>query len=141
MAWSTEYLDAWNSHDGERIASFMAQDATYADVALGLIHRGQSDIAAWINTMEPEFSSDYSFDPVYDVVTDTGYVIEWVLKGTHNGTSPQLPATGKPYAIHGVSVGELERGKIKRNTDYWNMMEFLIQIGAMPDPAAAAGSA
>ena len=27
--WVEEYIDAWNSHDGTRIASFMATDATY----------------------------------------------------------------------------------------------------------------
>ena len=141
VAWATDYLNAWNSHDGERIVTFMAPDATYTDVALGQVHRGRADIAAWINTMVPEFSSDYSFEPVAEQVTDSGYVLEWVMKGTHDGNSQQLPASGRQFAIHGASVGELERGAIRRNTDYWNMVEFLVQIGAMPDPAAAGGTA
>jgi steroid delta-isomerase-like uncharacterized protein len=115
----------------------MTLTGTYSDVALGVSHTGRADIAAWINTMVPELSSDYRFESVFSLVTDTGYVLEWVMKGTHDGSSPQLPASGKPFAIHGVSVGELEDGKIKRNTDYWNMAEFLVQIGAMPAPVAA----
>jgi hypothetical protein len=48
-----------------------------------------------------------------------------------------LQASGKRFAIHGVSVGELEEGKIKRNTDYWNMPESPVHSGAMPAPGAA----
>jgi hypothetical protein len=38
-----------------------------------------------------------------------------------------------------VSIGVLENGKIKANTDYWDMAQFLTQIGLMPAPEAAAG--
>ena len=141
VTWATDYLNAWSSHDSEQIVSFMAPDATYTDVALGQAHRGRADIAAWIEHMVPEFSSNYSFEPVYEHVTDSAYVLEWVMKGTHDGSSPQLPASGRQFAIHGASVGELEGGVIRRNTDYWNMLEFLVQIGAMPEPASAGGSA
>ena len=137
MAWSVDYLDAWNSHDGERIASFMTPDASYTDIVLAQTHRGRADIAAWINSMNREFSTDYRFEPGHELVSDSGYFLEWTLKGTHDGSTPRLPASQKQFAIHGVSVGELENGKIKRNTDYWNMVEFLVQIGAMPAPTAA----
>jgi steroid delta-isomerase-like uncharacterized protein len=140
MAWYDDYLRAWDSHDGQRIASFMTQDVTYGDVALGQTHTRQADVAAWIDTMVEEFSTDYSFDSVFSFATDTAYALEWVLKGT-NDRGKVFPATGKPFAIHGVSVGELEGGKIKRNTDYWSLGEFLMQVGLMPAPEAAAAGA
>ena len=43
------------------------------------------------------------------------------------------------FTIWGVSVGRLEGGRIKENTDYWNMVEFLTQVGLMPAPGRAAG--
>lgn len=140
MAWYDDYLRAWDSHDGERITSFMAPDATYSDVALGQTHTGSTDIAAWINTMVDEFSTDYWFETVFAFSTDSVYALEWVMKGT-NDRGKLFPATDKPFAIHGVSVGELEGGKIKRNTDYWSLGEFLMQVGLMPTPqgAGAAG--
>lgn len=137
MAWYDDYLKAWNTRDGERITSFMTADATYTDVALGESHAGRADIAAWINSMTDEFSTDYSLEPGFAFATDSAYALEWVMNGT-NDRGKVFPATGKPFAIHGVSVGELESGKIKRNTDYWSLGEFLMQVGLMQAPAAAA---
>jgi steroid delta-isomerase-like uncharacterized protein len=88
-------------------------------------------------SMEREFSSDYRFEPGLMVITDSAYAAEWVMHGTHDRSSAMLPATGRSYAIHGASIGELHDGKIARNTDYWNMTEFLVQVGLMPAPGAA----
>lgn len=139
MAWYDDYLKAWDSHDAQRITSFMTPEVTYTDVALGETHTGQQDVATWIDSMVEEFSTDYAFDSVFAFSTDRVYALEWVLKGT-NDRGGVFPATNKPFAIHGASVGELEDGKIKRNTDYWSLGEFLMQVGLMPAPAAAGAS-
>jgi steroid delta-isomerase-like uncharacterized protein len=136
MAWYDDYLDAWNRHDGAGIASFMTPGVTYTDVSLGVTKTGQQNVAAWIDTMVDEFSTDYEMEPVSAFSTDSAYALEWVVKGT-NDRGKQFPATGKPFAIHGASVGVLEGGKINRNTDYWNLAEFLMQVGLMPAPEAA----
>ncbi|HEX6538629.1 MAG TPA: nuclear transport factor 2 family protein [Candidatus Dormibacteraeota bacterium] len=143
MAWYDDYLDAWTSHDSARIVSFMAPNVTYTDVALGQTHTGRTDIAQWIDSMVDHFSTDYSFESGPAVATDTGYALEWVMKGTHDraDTDNQLPATGKPFAIRGVSVGELADGKITRNTDYWSLTEFLMQVELMPSPQTAKAGA
>jgi len=138
MSWWEPYLDAWNAHDGAAVAAFMAEDGSYEDVALGKVHTGREDIAGWIDGMAGEFSSDYRFEPVSWVENGSSYAAEWVLVGTHDGSSPMLPATGRSYSIRGVSVGETENGRIKRNTDYWDMAGFLVQIGILPAPEAAA---
>ena len=139
MAWYDDYLRAWDSHDAQRITSFMTPDVTYTDHALGEAHTGHRDVAAWIDSMVDGFSTDYSFESVFAFSTDSVYALEWVLKGT-NDRGSVFPATDKPFAIHGVSVGELGNGKIKRNTDYWSLGEFLMQVGLMPAPAAAGAS-
>ena len=139
MAWYDDYLRAWDSHDAERITSFMTPDVTYSDVSLGETHTGREDVAAWIDTMVDEFSTDYLFESVFSFSTDDVYALEWVLKGT-NDRGKLFPATNRPFTIHGVSVGELEGGKIKRNTDYWSLGEFLMQVGLMPAPEGAGAS-
>jgi steroid delta-isomerase-like uncharacterized protein len=137
---ATRYLKAWNDHDVEAILGFFADDCSYSDVALNESHQGKADVRAFISHMATEFSSDYGFEPGSQVVTDTGYAVEWVMRGTHDGNSAQVQATGKPYAIHGVSVGDIRDGKIARNTDYWSLAEFLGQVGLMPTPGAAAAA-
>jgi steroid delta-isomerase-like uncharacterized protein len=138
---STAYLNAWNDHDVEAILGFLTDDCTYADVALNESHQGKAAIRDFIAHMATEFSSDYAFEPGLAVVSATGYALEWVMRGTHDGSSARLPATGKPYAIRGVSVGELRDGKVARNTDYWSLAEFLGQVGLMPVPTATASTA
>jgi SnoaL-like domain len=42
------YLDAWNAHDSAAVASHMADDAIYEDVALGRVLHGPSEIASFV---------------------------------------------------------------------------------------------
>ena len=136
--WWDEYVKAWNTHDGRAVAACMTSDAVYADPPIGGLNQGRDAIAAWVDSIVPTFSSDYTFESVSFIQSGDRYAAEWVTRGTHDGSSPELPATGRQFAIHGVSFGELEDGRIRRNTDYWNMVEFLVQIGAMPAPEGAA---
>jgi steroid delta-isomerase-like uncharacterized protein len=133
----SRYMDAWNRHDFDELLRFVTEDCTYADVALDQSSTGKDAIREFFVHVETRFSSDYAFEPGHLVATDAGYALEWVMKGTHDRSGPQLQATGKPYRIRGVSVGELRDGRISRNTDYWSLAELLIQIGLMPLPAAA----
>ena len=61
------------------------------------------------------------------------YAAEWEMAGTNTGAAAGLPATNKPYRIRGVSVGRLDGdGKIVQNRDYWNMADYLTQVGILP---------
>ena len=128
----TRYFDAWNRHAADEIVGFLTHDCTYIDVALGESHTGPSEIRDFVAHVEQAFSSDYQFDSGFGVLSETGYALEWVLRGTHDRSSDQLAATGKPFAIRGVSVGEIRDDKIARNTDYWSLAELLMQVGLMP---------
>jgi steroid delta-isomerase-like uncharacterized protein len=57
---------------------------------------------------------------------------EWVMRGTHRGDMPGLPATGKQVDLRGASIFDLADGKIRRCSDYWNVATFLKQLGLMP---------
>ena len=132
--WMQDYLDAWNSHDGPKVVAFMADDATYEDVALGQLHEGHAAIEAFVNEAE-QFSNDYRFTSVSEHASGDRYVFEWEMIGTNTGEAGGLPATNKPYRIRGVSVGWLDgSGKIKTNRDYWNMADYLVQVGIFSPP-------
>jgi steroid delta-isomerase-like uncharacterized protein len=134
--WIDGYMAAWNSRDPDRIASFMAGDATYEDLALGERYQGRVAIKGFFAGMETGFSSDYRFETTHALATDAGYAIEWTMSGTNDRPDAQrgLPATGKPYGILGVSIGTLREGKISENRDYWNLAAYLMEVGLMPAP-------
>jgi steroid delta-isomerase-like uncharacterized protein len=70
------------------------------------------------------------------LVVEDSYTKEWVMTGVHQGDVPGLPATGKPFRIRGCGVGRIRDGRIAEVTEYWNMAEFLIQVGILPPPGA-----
>ena len=56
-------------------------------------------------------------------------IVEWMATGTHSGDFPGLPATGRPFAIRGVTVVVRHEGKIVREAIYYDMQEVRRQLG------------
>ena len=132
--WLDRYLEAWNSHDGGQVGAFMAEDATYEDLALGVLHEGRDAIKTFAEEAD-SFSSDYRFISISTQQSGSSYAMEWEMVGTNTGEGGGLPATNKPYKIRGASVGVVDDdGKIKHNRDYWNMADYLVQVGILPPP-------
>ncbi|OLE61836.1 MAG: hypothetical protein AUG04_12910 [Deltaproteobacteria bacterium 13_1_20CM_2_69_21] len=69
--------------------------------------------------------------------TEQWAVIEWVMSGTHKGDLPGIPATGKRFSsVRGTNILELEAGKIRGESDYWDAATFIKQVGVAPLPKA-----
>jgi steroid delta-isomerase-like uncharacterized protein len=128
--WVHDYLDAWNSHEGARVAAFMADDVSYEDLAGGATYHGHDEVIGYV-AQTHEWSSDYRFVTVTTQQSSGGsYAIEWEMLGTNTGDFGGMPPTGKPYRIRGVSVGQLDdAGKITANRDYFNLVDYLTQVG------------
>ncbi len=64
-------------------------------------------------------------------------VCRWTATATHLGDLMGIPATGKKVTLTGICIERFEGGKI---AEHWvNMDQFglLVQLGAIPVPAAA----
>ena len=46
--WFEGFIDDWNTHDGERVASWMVEDVIFDDVALGVVHKSREAIQALV---------------------------------------------------------------------------------------------
>jgi len=60
--------------------------------------------------------------------------IEWIAAGTQKGDMPGMPASNKFTSVPGVSVMECQDGRIKHNTDYWDMATVMRHLGFLPAP-------
>ncbi len=136
-SWLESYIDAWNRHDFEGVSGFMTDDVVYEDVALGERVEGRAAVREFARRAADEFSSDFRFELTSSVATESAYAMEWTMTGTNDRSGAQMPATNKPYSIRGISFGRLSGGRIKENRDYWNMADYLMQVGLMAPPAAA----
>ena len=55
--------------------------------------------------------------------------VEWVATGIHTGDLPGLPATNRPFTLRGVTVVIRERGKIIRESLYYDVADLYRQLG------------
>ncbi len=72
---------------------------------------------------------DVEFHVTNRVVHGDQLTVEWVAKGTHQQDYPGLPATGRSFAIPGVTVVVRREGKIVRESLYYDMAEVQRQLG------------
>jgi len=107
-----ELVEAWNSHDVERILTFYTDDILFEDVALEQIKVGKRDFRQSLQEFFATFSDIHieikSFIDGEDIAGG-----EWVMTGVRTDT-------GKSFSIRGVSVSEFREGKIARNSEYYN---------------------
>jgi len=135
------YLEAWNAHDPEAVARYMADDAIYEDVALGRVLHGPSEIAAFVEEAT-RASSDFRFEEVSLFTAGRDYANEWVMTGTNDREVQGVPATGRSFRVRGASVGRLDaRGRIVENRDYYNLAEMFAQLGISPTAPSQAAQA
>lgn len=111
-----DFVAAIASHDAEKIALCFTEDCFYEDMALGEVMRGREAVKAGYSDL---FASIPDFKVEISLLFIAGYQVgsEWIM----TGTSP----TGKSFSNRGASISELEEGKIKRNTDYYDPSSFL----------------
>jgi steroid delta-isomerase-like uncharacterized protein len=133
--WVHRYLNAWNSHDGDEVAAFMSEDVVYEDLAGGATYHGRTEVAGYVAATHV-WSGDYRFVVVTTQSSGSSYATEWEMLGTNTGELGGIAPTGKPYRIRGVSVGQLNAaGEIATNRDYFNLADYLAQVGLFTMPA------
>jgi steroid delta-isomerase-like uncharacterized protein len=129
-----DYWAATNSHDMERILSFFTDDVVYEDVALGKVNRGKKEVKDFLSEAFFKFP-DFKIEMKSGFNAGDWSVGEWIMSGTFvQSSNPGRPATSRTFSVRGVSITEFRRGKISRNSDYWDYTSFLQQVGLMPPP-------
>jgi steroid delta-isomerase-like uncharacterized protein len=125
-----EYIEAWNNHDVEQVASFFTDDCRYDNLARGQAYRGKEELSGWVKTTFDAIP-DFTLEITSLFASGDMLASEWVMTGTLSGDSPALPATGESFSVAGATVAHIRDGKIDRNADYWDLATFLRQVGLM----------
>jgi steroid delta-isomerase-like uncharacterized protein len=125
-----DWAAAWSHHDVQKLLSLCTDDCTYEDVTMGAINRGKAEVKSFANAVFAAFP-DFRIQVTSGFIAGNWAGAEWTMSGTHKGDLPKMPATGKSFAVRGCTICELRAGKIKRNSDYWDMATFSKQTGLM----------
>jgi steroid delta-isomerase-like uncharacterized protein len=125
------WMTCWSTHDANGLVALFTDDLVYEDKALGRVHHGREELRAFVHETVSGFP-DVTFEMRSSFTTDTQGGAEWIMRGTHSGDLPGLPATGRAIEIYGASILEFAGDRIRRCTDYWDQVGFLKQLGVMP---------
>ena len=123
-----EYEAAWSSADPQRVAALCTDDCLYEDIPLRATNRRPDEVAAFAAVAMEAFP-DFRLELLARVRGETWAAAEWRVTGTHAGDLPDMPRTDKPFAFRGMSIFELEGGKIRRCSDFWDMADLRRQLG------------
>jgi len=118
------YVDAWNKHDSAAIDTLLARDGVHEDLAQNFRGRGPKEVNAFMRGLiaaEP----DYKWT-VTNTLEDGRYIVlEWTWKGSFTGADPTgKQVKSRPTSGRGSSVVEIDNGRIRRFTDYYDDASF-----------------
>lgn len=121
------WIDAWNSHDADKLASYFTDDVFYEDVAFGEANHGTAELKKFA-TSEFEAVPDLKLELVRSSIQGNQGAIEWVFNGTDKG----VYKTGKKFTVRGVSVVHVKGGKISSCRDYYDAATIMKDVGVLP---------
>lgn len=126
--------EAFNAHDPK---ARMATETTDIETVLpgGITLRGPEQEIGFLQIFWAALpDAKVTYDA--EIVAGNTVVVEGVLTGTHTGTfrAPQgdIPATGNPIEIRFASVKQIRDGKVSSEHLYFDQLELLQQLGALP---------
>jgi steroid delta-isomerase-like uncharacterized protein len=126
--------EAFNAHDAEARMASEAPDIESV-VPGGIILRGPEQVVELLRVFW-EALPDSKVTAENQVVSGDTVVIEGTLTGTHTGPfrSPQgdIPASGNRVNLRYASVKRIRDERVASEHLYFDQLEFLQQIGALP---------
>ena len=133
------YVERYNAGDLDTCMDL------YADDAVQLMHDGlfvgRAEIQERLARDLTAFP-DATYTVASFVEQAEAFADEWTFTGTNDGPfllpdGTQVPATGKRVEIRGMELVQMRDGKIIVDNLYYDMAGALIQLGLVPQPAAA----
>ena len=123
-----EWGRRWTAHDVDGLLALFTQDGLYEDTALEHRSTGTEKLREFFEQTFVAFP-DFVVE-VHNAVGNADMAAgEWTMSGTHLGTFPGQPATGKPFRVSGSCVMKFENCLIRPHRDYWSLVAFNRQVG------------
>ena len=130
----------WNARNAAGIAAAYTPEGTFQSPATGapLNREAFTGYLGGLFTAMP----DFKVTSLRTQVSADGKTItdEWLMEATWTQPFPggQLagaPPSGKAVKLPGVSVVQMEQGRIRSYTQYFDNLSFLMQLGVIPTPS------
>jgi steroid delta-isomerase-like uncharacterized protein len=124
------YYKAFNTGDWEGMLAHLADDVAH-DINQGAREVGKATFRAFLARMKRSYREELR--DIIAMASPNGdrVAAEYVVHGSYLATDEGLPeARGQTYVLPGGAFFELRGGKIARVTNYYNLQDWLRQVGA-----------
>jgi steroid delta-isomerase-like uncharacterized protein len=126
------FADAFNRRDVEGLLACFTEDATYRDLFYGP-HAGRAALRGMFERMFRE-GQDYRWQMETIVTEDRRAAAEWTFSYTATAAVPR--SEGRRVRFSGMSVFDLDGGRIRAYREYADTGTALLQLGFAPESLA-----
>jgi predicted ester cyclase len=109
----------WEHDNLTAIGQHVATRCIYHDTALGREFCGPVELTHYVQEFRAAVRN-WHFQ-VEDVVSAGNTIaLRWIIEGIHDGALPQLPPTGRPVQLKGITIYQLRGSKVAEAWSCWN---------------------
>jgi steroid delta-isomerase-like uncharacterized protein len=127
-----EFERAFNGRDVEGLLACFTPGGTYVDGFYGP-HAGREELRAMFERMFRE-GRDYAWRMETVIETPARAAAEWSFRYVVSDALPR--SAGRAVAFRGMSLFELEGGRIAAYREYFDQGKALLQLGFAPESVA-----
>ena len=122
------YSQAWIDRDADAILATFGDGGTYQDPATGGPISGEA-LRAYAHGLWSAFPDlTFAEESIGEIGSDR-VATQWVMRGTNTGGLMGMPPTGLPVELRGADFIELEEGRIRSVTGYFDSAQTPRQLG------------
>jgi steroid delta-isomerase-like uncharacterized protein len=132
MSIPEQFAAAFNRRDVDGLVALFTETASYDDLFFGP-HAGRDNLRAMFARMFRE-GRDYAWSMTAAVEDERRAAGEWSFSYTVSDAIPR--SAGRAVRFGGMSLFELENGKIRAYREYANLGAALLQLGFSPEAMA-----
>lgn len=124
-------MSLWGSGDTDALAGLFHPDAVYDDYPNQTQYRGIEEIAGYVNHVH-DWATAVDMAVLAVHPSEQGATVEWVFSAIQDRPiGDRVPvATGREVVLNGVTVLEMDGGRVRRAADYIDVLAFVLQLGA-----------
>jgi steroid delta-isomerase-like uncharacterized protein len=132
MSLVQDFAKAFNARDVDGLLACFTEHGSYTDNFFGE-HRGRDGLRAMFERMFRE-GRDYVWQMDRIVETPAAAAAEWTFSYVVTDAVPR--SAGRKVSFRGMSLFELEQGRIARYREYFDTGVALVQLGFAPESMA-----
>lgn len=123
-----QYYDSFNQKNWKQFFNLLDDNIVH-EVNEGDKEVGKARFQKFLDRMNTSYDEQINNVIIYEADIKNLFAVQYIVSGTYLKTDPGLPeARGQKYEVKGAAFFEIEEGKIKVITNYYNLNEWLSLI-------------